>query len=400
MLNDKKIGACGSWRNCVAALLASLYLVACGSGSASGDVASGGGSPAPRTGMKIGTNFWNLGWGIWDDVFRPGVDFATTTDPWNPTFLEEVRHYKVLRFMDFGRVNSSTEQRWSERTHKTDARPAQERLAYEWMIDLCNRTSADLWITLPTQADDTYALELAKLVAANLDPSLKVYVEWSNETWNSGFPQYQYAVNQGLALGLGPDSYTAGARYHVQRSLRLFAQFDAAFGAGSPRVVRVIAGQAVNTFLTGIHLTALADARINPTGMIVDAYAIAPYFGHGVDGSATNAFTLLATRVAEAIAGVRAQHDLIAPSGMRLIGYEGGQHVTTNADVVNAKPEMYTLYTNYLDGIAPYLNTFSHYLHNGQWGPGGAWGAERFVAQPLDQAHKLRAIFNWIAAHP
>jgi hypothetical protein len=399
MLTDKKTGASGSWRKCVAALVASLCLVSCGSEGASGGGVSGGAGPAPRTGMKIGTNFWDLGWGIWDDVFRSGVDFATATDPWNPAFLEEVRHYNVLRFMDFGRANSSTEQRWSERTHKTDVRPAQERLAYEWMIDLCNRASADLWITLPTQADDSYAFELAKLIATNLDPSLKVYVEWSNETWNSGFPQYQYAVDQGLALGLGPDPYAAGARYHVQRSLRLFAQFDAVFGAGSPRVVRVIAGQAVNTFLTGIHLAALADARINPTGLMVDAYAIAPYFGHDVDGGAANAVSLLGTSVAEAIAGVHAQHDLTAATGMRLIAYEGGQHITTNADVVNAKPEMYTLYTDYLDGIAPYLGTFSHYLHNGEWGSGGAWGAERFVAQPLDQAHKLRAIFNWIAAH-
>ena len=44
--------------------------------------------------------------------------------------------------------------------------------------------------------------------------------------------------------------------------------------------------------------------------------------------------------------------------------------------------------------------TFCHYLHNGQWSSGGAWGAERTVGQPLAEAHKLRAIYDWIAAHP
>lgn len=350
--------------------------------------------------MKIGTNFWDLGWGIWDDVFRPGVDFATTTDPWNPAFLDEVRHYRVLRFMDFGQVNRSTERTWSERTQRTDAGHAQERLAYEWMIDLCNRTGADLWVTVPTQADDAYAFELATLIEANLDPSLAVYVEWSNETWNGGFTQYRYAADQGVALGLDTDEYAAGAKFHVYRAVRLFAQFDAVFGAANPRVVRVISGQSVNTYLTGIHLAALADATINPTGMTPDAYAIAPYFGHDVDGNAGDAVSQLAMRVTDAIAEVRAQHDAIAPTGMRLVAYEGGQHVLSGADVVNARPEMYTLYTDYLDGVAPYFAIFSHYLHNGEWGSGGAWGAERYVGQPLSEAHKLRAIFDWIAAHP
>ncbi len=386
-----------------------MVLAGC-TGSGSGDPDGGGpggdgGGPGPDgggpgAGMKVGTNFWDLGWGIWDDVFRSGVDFSTVTDPWNPAFVDEVRHYRVLRFMDFGQVNRSTEQSWSDRTLATEPRPAQERLAYEWMIDLCNRTGADMWVNLPTQADDAYALELATLIEGDLDPSLRVYVEWSNETWNGGFSQYQYAVDQGLALGLDADGYTAGAKFHVYRAIRAFEQFDTVFGAGSPRVVRVIAGQAVNTWLTGIHLDALADPAINPAGMSADAYAIAPYFGGGVDGSAGDAVTQLAGQVTEAIAAVGAQHELIAPTGMELVAYEGGQHVYDSADIVNARPEMYTLYTDYLDGVAPYLAVFSHYLHNGEWGPGGAWGAERYVGQPLAEAHKLRAIFDWIAANP
>jgi len=85
---------------------------------------------------------------------------------------------------------------------------------------------------------------------------------------------------------------------------------------------------------------------------------------------------------------------------MVLIAYEGGQHVLTGADVVNADSGMYKAYTDYLDGMAPYFTIFCHYLHNGKWSSGGAWGAEEYVGQPLGEAHKLRAIFDWIAANP
>ena len=32
----------------------------------------------------------------------------------------------------------------------------QNPVAYEWMIDLCNRTGKDMWITVPHVADDDY----------------------------------------------------------------------------------------------------------------------------------------------------------------------------------------------------------------------------------------------------
>jgi hypothetical protein len=145
-----------------------------GGAATGGNGGTGGGPSAAR---RIGTNFWNLGWGIWNDVFQANVDFATASDPWSPPFLTEVSHYGALRFMDFGQANITTEQTWSERTHKTDPRPAQEKLAYEWMIDLCNRTGTDMWVNVPTEADDDYCLQLATLIDAELDAGLKVYVE-------------------------------------------------------------------------------------------------------------------------------------------------------------------------------------------------------------------------------
>jgi hypothetical protein len=267
------------------------------------------------------------------------------------------------------------------------------------MIDLANRLGRDMWVNVPHLADADYAFQLATLVNARLNPGLKVYVEWSNETWNGAFSQTQYAYDQGNALGLDSDPWSAAFKYHVYAAVRVFEQFDRVFGAGSPRLVKVLAGQSPNTWITTTHLAAMADPHINPTGVKADAYAIAPYFGHNVEGSAADAVDRLRQSMREAVGEVKAQHDIVAPAGLTLLAYEGGQHVLSNAQVVNERPEMYQIYQEYLDGVAPYFKLFMHYVHNGSWSSGGAWGAERTVGAPLTESPKLRAIFDWIRAH-
>ena len=51
--------------------------------------------------MKLGTNFWNIGWGIKDDMFKPNTVFVDGQNPWNPVMLQEVGIYKVIRTMDW-----------------------------------------------------------------------------------------------------------------------------------------------------------------------------------------------------------------------------------------------------------------------------------------------------------
>jgi hypothetical protein len=382
---------------------------ACGDGS---DVEASASSDAPTSGdlvqipvasagarMKVGTNFWNLEWGIWDDVFKGGATFTRGASPWRARFLQEVAPYAALRFMDFGQTNDSGERVWSDRTAPDAPAAQQTRLAYEWMIDLCNRLGRDMWVTVPHLADDDYAFRLASLIKRSLNPHLKVYVEWSNETWNTVFEQSRYASERGNALGLDADPQTAALEYHVYAAVRLFHQFDLVFGTPSRRVVKVLAGQSPNVWMTGVHMAALADPTINPLAVKADAYAIAPYFGDEVDGNAADAVVQLRASVPAVVDEVKQQYDTIAPTGLALLAYEGGQAVGNGADVVNGRPEMYQIYQRYLDGVAPYLDLFMHYVHNGEWSSEGAWGAEQFVGQPLTESPKLRAIFDWIRRH-
>lgn len=384
--------------------------------------------------MDLGSNFWNLGWHKPSDCFGD-LKHVTADTPWNPRFLEEIKIYRALRFMDWDRTNNSERERWSQRNPK-DA-PLQNPAAYEWMIDLCNRNHSDMWVTIPhrtithetgDQAPD-YALRLCLLIKTGVDlrdvdlkpllpqlnslnaadliraggvktcdpleSELKLYVEYSNETWNGMFKQSHYCCDQGEVLGLDKNRWTAGFRYHAWAAIRLFRAADLVFGERSPRVVRVLATQSANPWIAGQHQQVMADPNLNPWGIKADAIATAPYFGHQVEGDAPNAVEQLRAAIQKS-ASDSARHKAIADEhGLRLIAYEGGQHVTKMGKAINQSPAMFELYQAYLTEMARYFDLFSHYCHVGRAGEGGSWGCIEYTGQPVSEAPKYRALVEW-----
>lgn len=346
--------------------------------------------------MKIGTNYWDVAWGSGAaDPFRDGYDNVSGPDPWKPEFLAETKFYTVHRFMDFNKTNDSEQVHWTDRTQKTDAN--QRTVAYEWMIDLCNRQQADAWITVPhrTYESQDYWARLAELVLEQLDPALKLYIEYSNETWNFIFEQARYCRDRGVALNLDSDQYKAGFEFHVYAAVRMFERFEGVWGVDNTRLVKVIAGQAVNTWMTGVHVAALDNQVINPSGIKPTVYGIAPYFGNG-----TSSIDDLGPAVQTAIDRTAAQAGAIAASGLKLTAYEGGQHLVANADSVSRDARIYDHYTTYLQGIDPYLEEIAHYNHSSRYSSGGAWGAKDGIGQPIEQAHKYRALVDYAGVSP
>jgi hypothetical protein len=57
---------------------------------------------------------------------------------------------------------------------------------------------------------------------------------------------------------------------------------------------------------------------------------------------------------------------------------------------------MYELYTIYLDTLQYYIPHFSHYVHLGTFGSGGCWGSLEYTGQSLEDAHKYRALVNYV----
>lgn len=390
-------------------------------------------TPAPA--MELGGNFWNLGWHKSSDCFQD-VNNVTGDNPWNPQFLAEIKIYRSLRFMDWDNTNNSQRERWNERNGKGAAK--QNPVAYEWMIDLCNRNQSALWITIPhrtiTRATGDepcdYALRLCILVKTGVDmcevelkplsarlatmsaadfiqaggvktceplqPDLKLYVEYSNETWNGMFKQSHYCCDEGEALQLdAKNRWAAGFRYHAWAAIRLFRAAELVFGVDSPRLVKVLATQAGNSWITQRHLEVLNDPKLNPWKLKATAIAIAPYFGNGVDGAAPDAVEQLRKAIEKSAGHAEKQRAVADAAGLRLIAYEGGQHVVKNARAINRDPAMVALYQEYLRAMSKYLVHFCHYAHVGQAGDRGAWGCIEHTGQPPAEAHKYRALVEW-----
>ena len=89
--------------------------------------------------------------------------------------------------------NNNTIVNWSDRTPANrfsyasyDERPG---VPYEQVIKLANAIHRNLWFNIPVGAMDDFVQNLAELLRDTLDPSLNVYVEYSNELWNPLFAQ-------------------------------------------------------------------------------------------------------------------------------------------------------------------------------------------------------------------
>jgi hypothetical protein len=116
--------------------------------------------------------------------------------------------------MDFGYTNGSPLQEFSQRTLPTSQTQFSPKgSALEYMADLSNETQKNMWICIPHQASDDYVLQVAQLLKARVRTGLKIYVEYSNETWNTLFSQTTYVQDKGLALNRSSDRYMAGHLY-------------------------------------------------------------------------------------------------------------------------------------------------------------------------------------------
>ena len=355
-------------------------------------------------------------------LYQPGVT-GESTGAFDPLFIASVSNFEVLRFLNPGRANNSPLSAWEQRPMTTThTQLTAGGMAFEWMFELGNLVRRPVWICVPHRADDDFVRQLARLAKERLSPGLKLFVEYSNETWNHVFEQADYVEDQGVAVGLGPQRYEAGQRFVARRSAQIWAIFEQEFGeAAADRLVKVMATQAGNLGLSRLRLESLSDTKINTIGTRADVLAIAPYFGISVadrlaaPGSASTVGVEQILQAAaldiegEAAAWTRAHRDLAAEFGLWLVDYEAGQHLVATTEearklesiliAANRSPVMAGLYESYLEsqqrnGVV-LCNLFSHLYEPG---PYGSWG----LLETLNgtSAPKWAGFTKWQLAHP
>ncbi|MBK6686366.1 MAG: hypothetical protein IPG45_17995 [Deltaproteobacteria bacterium] len=340
----------------------------------------------------------------------------------HPLFLERVAQFRILRFMDWTVTNASVVRRWSQRSrpvYQTQAQPG--GVAYEWLIRLANTVHADPWICVPHLADDDFVEQLARLLRANLDPELKVYLEFSNELWNDhpAFAQAAHARAEGARLGLSKDPNQGRLYWQARRSREVFQIFERIYGAEHPkRLVRVVASQVGNVWAHE-QLLDFEGLRAH-----TDALAVAPYFGF--ESAALEAKELvlgqdldwllehLRTKsLPETMAAIRASQEVAKDQGLPLIAYEGGQHLVSHPahhpvaalqaryDAANRDPRMKALYLQLLEGWKEAGgHEFVHFTFARHYDHHNRFAMFERVDDSRSEAPKYDAILTFSAANP
>jgi hypothetical protein len=348
-------------------------------------------NPAPGSAPFAGANFWNIDWQGQEDYFRKGVNFATEPDPWRPELIADLQPYRVLRFMDWNDANAAETSQAHFATRRQKSAVQNQPVALEWQIDLCNRADKDCWINLhhTSTADDWR--RTADLIKTSLKPSLRLYIEWSNEVWNGVFPAQAYAENAARQLELPGENRAAA--YNVYASVRMFEEFVRVFSGQEHRLVKVIAGQAAWTGPCEAQADALMNASINPQRTRPDVYAIAPYFsGESVDA--------LRRSISEARNWTAAQVSCARRLRVPLIAYEGGSDSFSLRDgciKLQQDPAMRQLYVEYLDSqtAAGLRGPFMQYTHSG-----ACWGLKAKTGDRPDASPKYQGLTDWLQRLP
>jgi Ca2+-binding RTX toxin-like protein len=336
-----------------------------------------------------------------------------------PEFLQNIKEYGSLRFMDWMNTNSTQTSEWQQRPRVDAATWAKDGVPVEVMVELANRTGENPWFTIPHLASDDYIRQFATYVRDNLAPGLVAYVEYSNEVWNWQFGQTTWAYNQGLANlkdANGNPPTAPNMQWYGVRASQMANIWRDVFRqkAGSPGLKTVFATQSAWQGLESYALEApnwVAKGN-RPPKESFDVYAIAPYFGNefgtpenqtlvrqwAQEGEAglAKAFEhmrtgnggLVGARPLSAIAPELSYHKGVATAnGMELAAYEGGQHLVGVLGVendpileaffrrLNNDPRMGQLYTDYFglwkQSGGNLFSNFSDVFGASKW---GNWG--------------------------
>lgn len=380
-----------------------------------------------------------------------------TANPFREDFLEYCKQWHALRFMDWMSTNNSLDKEWADRkkpdfytmvgtggdaTGRWGKVPAAFTRRFsggvplELMIQLANMTKTSPWFTIPHRATPEYMAEFAKMVKAKLDPSLKVYFEYSNEVWNWQFQQAGWMLQSKVAAeglepsvawkdGIVPDEFPLddgtvakdGGSGHPERmgvlNRRFFSELENVYtGEDRARMVRVIGVQ------HGWPDTAKRTVKYVMEHGGADAVSPAGYFGPntaiyerwaaaGADLTADEVIAdmneALETDSApwtRAIAAIADEYDL------RYIVYEGGQHIqpkgqeeTPYMPALEAAQRHPGMYDVYLKNLALHqeigCDLFAAFSSIGKQGSRyGSWGHSESYGQPLSEAPKLRALVD------
>ncbi len=345
-------------------------------------------------------------------LLYPGFDYGGSAT-FLPQFLNTLRPFRALRFMDWQATNNSALTSWADRPRAAHFGQSNFGQPYEHIAALINQTGKDAWLTIPERATDDYVRQFARFLAQSLDfdairskrdtagfgTPFQLVLETSNETWNSGFSAYGTflaAAKADLmrytgtyAGGYGPSWMSANAdlmkvgQYEADRLIKHAAIFRAELGAHSSVVSPVLSGWALGAAYSDVGLRFIKENYGEPKALI-KYVAMAPYFGASDTQSATlpALFAGLAADIASKDATYADFAKLCREWGLQMAAYEGGQGLTgtVNQPTKHLAQHDIRMYDTYLAYFALWKRHFGEapFLH---FSLAGTPGVPEFIYQ-------------------
>ncbi len=352
----------------------------------------------------------------------PGTEETYQTNQWSSLWLDKLAPFKTLRFMDWGFTNNSLMVSWDQRTNPDDyTYTSKSGVPYEKWIELCNLKQADAWVCIPHRANNEYITQLATLFRDNLNPDLKIYVEYSNEVWNWMFDQSHYGLDSLSQDLIWPERLGPKIADVMQIWTNVFENQN-------DRLIRVMGCQH-GWFDIGNRI--FAQIEEDGHANLIDAISPAGYMSPDHTQLADLGENATAQNV---ISGAQAftfnednwlmqgwiQHaQLAVDHNKKLVFYEGGQHFTPdpwgtvqpyNSALMQSQvaPEMYDLYNQLLTVLSQLTETEQTFVHfsfisplwedgnQGAYGNFGALISQFYEFPPYTDAPKYRALVDYI----
>lgn len=289
------------------------------------------------------------------------VDLHDAGAIFNPDALEVLQDFREFRTLGWQRTIESQIQTIDDLPSLDYSSWATEYgTPLEVLVELSNQAGTDLWITIPTLANDELIDHYATYIRDNLDPNLKITVEFGNELWNNGYRDTHQLRAEAIEVwGVAADDYTAHTHYVAKKAtevaLRFNEVFDQVEDGEKPLIHHALGTQSAVPGLTERLLDASTWRELEPDNFVppadvFDSVAVTTYFGgatitrqelrddliEAIEDPNVDAQQFLRDRLFEEdyplsipATGVflREQKEIADRYGVELTDYEGGAHL-------------------------------------------------------------------------
>lgn len=395
-------------------------------------------------------------------TFTP-FEYLYQTQTFHPLFLEDIKRFGSLRFLNMFITNGNGEQTWETRSAFNYATWALGTGApFETAIKMANKVQAEPWFNVPARVNDDYIKEMAKLIKSQLDGNLSFAIELGNEIWNNAYPYSLDATwmeQQGRATWpqAAVTDFEFRLNYFGMRSAQMCQLFKAEFGAQASRVKCMMGGFVANDWVTDRILSCPLYAQTEG-GYVCSknmyGVAIAPYFAgyfhedkylplwqDWLDNEPEKGFSQLFQEMYDGLLYLRTydpdepdwaqapEHGAIAMTtefikrnkqvadkhGIKLTAYEGGQHITFAGNLsgererinnelflpANRDPRMgQAMRAIYQTWKEQGGEIFNVFESTATWGRWGAFPLKEYQLQPDSEAPKFAATKGFIEQTP